>query len=125
MRSISRVMDVSINTVSKLLENAGETCVELHDEMVQNVSAKRVQYDEIWSFCYAEAKNLACAKAAPAEAGDVWNWTSTDAGSKLIVSYLMGGRDAVHAVVHPPHERLLQEDGQLLFRAGALLLPLQ
>ena len=97
MRSISRVADVSINTVSKLLEDAGETCVELHDQLVQNVEAKRVQCDEIWSFCYAKQKQVATCKAAPKEAGDVWTWTAIDADSKLIVSYLMGGRDAGYA----------------------------
>jgi hypothetical protein len=55
MRSISRVCDVSINTVTKLLVDAGETCLALHDELVRNVRASRIQCDEIWSFCYARA----------------------------------------------------------------------
>src|ERR1700677_706696 len=65
MRSISRVADVSINTVTKLLEDAGETCLALHDELVHNVKSNRLQIDEIWSFCYAKAKNVAAAKSAP------------------------------------------------------------
>src|SRR5882724_13382071 len=65
MRSISRVVNVSINTVSKLLIDAGLLCVELHDEMVRDVKVSRVQCDEIWSFVYAKAKNVATAKAAP------------------------------------------------------------
>ncbi len=64
MRSISRVADVSINTVSKLLVEAGEACLALHDETVRNVKASRIQCDEIWSFCHAKAKNVATAKAA-------------------------------------------------------------
>lgn len=97
MRSISRVVDVSINTVSKLLEDAGKACATYHDANVRGVSAKRVQCDEIWSFCYAKQKNVAVAKAAPNSAGDVWTWTALDADSKLIVSYLVGGRDAEYA----------------------------
>ncbi|GEL42845.1 MULTISPECIES: DDE-type integrase/transposase/recombinase [Methylobacteriaceae] len=97
MRSISRVVDVSINTVSKLLEDAGKACAAHHDETVRGVAAKRVQCDEIWSYCYAKAKNVAAAKAAPEGAGDVWTWTALDADSKLIVSYLVGGRDAEYA----------------------------
>ncbi|TXM97349.1 DDE-type integrase/transposase/recombinase [Methylobacterium sp. WL64] len=97
MRSISRVVDVSINTVSKLLEDAGKACAAYHEANVRGVSAKRVQCDEIWSFCYAKAKNVATAKAAPEEAGDVWTWTALDADSKFIVSYLVGGRDAEYA----------------------------
>jgi len=97
MRSISRVVDVSINTVSGLLVDAGKACAKHHDETVRNVRSKRIQADEIWSFCYAKQKNVATAKAAPEEAGDVWTWTALDADSKLIVSYLIGGRDAGYA----------------------------
>jgi len=97
MRSIARVVDVSFNTVVKLLEDAGQACAEHHDLTVRNVRAKRVQCDEIWAFCYAKQKNVALAKAAPEQAGDVWTWTALDADSKLIVSWLMGGRDAGYA----------------------------
>jgi IS1 family transposase len=97
MRSISRVADVSINTVSKLLADAGEACAAHHDAAVQGVKSKRVQCDEIWSFCYAKKRNVATAKAAPEEAGDLWTWTALDADSKLIVSFLVGNRDAASA----------------------------
>ena len=94
MRSVSRVADVSINTVAKLLAEAGEACANHHDKTVVGVKAKRVPCDEIWSFCYAKKRNVAEAKAAPAEAGDIWTWTALDADSKLIVSFFVGGRDA-------------------------------
>ena len=97
MRSVSRVADVSINTVTKLLEDAGRACAEHHDATVRGVRAKRVQCDEIWAFCYAKEKNVETAKAAPEEAGDVWTWTALEADTKLIVSYLIGGRDAEYA----------------------------
>lgn len=98
MRSISRVCDVSINTVTKLLVDAGEACAALHDEMMQDVKASRIQCDEIWSFCYAKAKNVATAKDAPEEAGDVWTWTALDADSKLIVSWFCGDRSSQSAM---------------------------
>ena len=97
MRSISRVADVSINTVSALLVDAGKACAAHHDATVRGVRSKRIQADEIWSFCYAKAKNVSTAKAAPEEGGDVWTWTALDADSKLLVSYLVGGRDADYA----------------------------
>lgn len=97
MRSVARVADVSINTVFKLHADAGKACAAFHHEMVRNVAAKRVQCDEIWSFVYAKAKNVSTAKAAPEDAGDVWTWTALDADSKLIISWLMGGRDAGYA----------------------------
>ncbi len=99
MRAISRVADVSINTVSKLLVEAGEACLILHDDTVRNVKASRIQCDEIWSFCHAKAKTVATAKAAPEGAGDVWTWTAIDADSKLIVSYHVGDRSGESAMV--------------------------
>jgi IS1 family transposase len=98
MRTISRIADVSINTVTKLLEDAGETCLALHDELVRDVKSQRIQCDEIWSFCYAKAKNVAAAKAAPGGAGDVWTWTALDADTKLMVSYFVGDRSGESAM---------------------------
>ena len=93
MRSISRVADCSINTVAKMLTQAGMVCSAFHDDTVRGVKSKRVQVDEIWSFTYAKQKNVAGAKAAPQGAGDTWTWTALDADSKLIISYFVGGRD--------------------------------
>ena len=98
MRSISRVADVSINTVSKLLIDAGKACAAFHDERVRDVKSRRVQVDEIWSFTYAKQKNVRAAKAAPDQAGDTWTWTAIDAESKLIISWLVGGRDSDYAM---------------------------
>jgi IS1 family transposase len=98
MRSISRVADVSINTVSKLLIDAGKACSSFHDEKVRGVKAKRVQVDEIWSFTYAKQKNVAAAKNAPIEAGDTWTWTAIEADTKLLISWLVGGRDGDYAM---------------------------
>ena len=97
MRATSRVTDVSINTVTKLLVDAGLVCARFHDEVVRGVKAQHIQCDEIWSFCYAKAKKVPTAKAAPEGAGDVWTWTALDRDSKLIVSYLIGDRDAEYA----------------------------
>lgn len=98
MRAVSRLADVSINTVSKLLIDAGLACARFHDETVRGVTTKRVECDEIWSFCYAKQKNVQGAKAAPERAGDVWTWTAIDSDSKMILSYLVGDRDAEYAL---------------------------
>jgi IS1 family transposase len=98
MRSISRVADVSINTVYKLLAEAGPVCAKFHNTTVRGVASKRVQCDEAWAFCYAKQKNVATAKAAPDGAGDVWTWTALDADSKLILSWQVGGCDASYAL---------------------------
>ncbi len=94
MRSISRVVGVSIKTVAKHLAEAGEACIAYHDETVKGLNCKKIQCDEIWAFCYAKEKNTASAKSAPTFAGDVWTWTSICADSKMICNWFVGGRDA-------------------------------
>ncbi|MGJ3259838.1 MAG: IS1 family transposase [Rhodospirillales bacterium] len=98
IRSIERVEGCSKNTISKLLVDAGKACASYHDEHVRNLECRRIQCDEIWSFTYSKQKNVRTAKAAPEGAGDTWTWTALDADSKLIVSYLVGGRDSEYAI---------------------------
>ena len=93
LRAIERITGASINTVTKLLVDAGRACRDYHDKHVRGVNAERVQVDEIWSFCYAKQKNVELAKKAPVGAGDVWTWTGIDADSKLVISWLVGPRD--------------------------------
>lgn len=98
MRAITRVTGVSLNTVTKLLVDAGKACAAYHDEYVRNVKAQRIQCDEIWAFCYSKQRNVATAKAAPSDAGDVWTWTAIEASSKLMISYMVGSRDGEYAM---------------------------
>jgi IS1 family transposase len=98
IRAITRLTGASKNTVAKLLIDAGKACAAYHDANVRDVKAARIQVDEIWSFTYAKQKNVPTAKDAPEGAGDTWTWTALDADSKMIVSYLVGGRDAEYAM---------------------------
>jgi IS1 family transposase len=93
MRAVSRITGASINTITRLLHDAGDACAAHHDETVRDVRAKRVQADEIWSFTYAKQANIEKAKKAPADAGDTWTWTALDADSKLIISWHVGSRN--------------------------------
>lgn len=92
IRSITRIADVSKNTVTKLLVDVGRACQEFHNNTVVNVKSERMQCDEIWSFCYAKQKNVT--QEMPDGSGDVWTWTALDADSKLIVSWFVGDREA-------------------------------
>ena len=92
LRAISRMCDVSINTVSKLLVDLGNAAMNFHDERVRGLQVKRLQCDEIWAFVGAKQKNVSHAKSLEGW-GDVWTWMAIDAESKLCVSYLVGGRD--------------------------------
>ena len=97
MRSISRVADVSFNTVLKMVVTAGQACAAFHDTNVKGIASKRVQCDEIWSFCYAKQKQAV--HLTNPNAGDVWTWTAIDADTKLIISYMVGGRDSDSAIL--------------------------
>src|SRR5690348_12543549 len=94
VRGIARLVDVSPVTVLRYLALAGVACMDFHDKAVRGVKAQRIECDEIWSFNYCKRVNVANAKAAPADAGDAWTFTALDADSKLIVSYLIGARNA-------------------------------
>ncbi len=93
MRAISRMKDVSYNTVAKLLVAAGRVCALFHDATVRNVKATCIQCDELWAFCYAKQQHVPTCKTPVEGAGDVWTWTAIEAESKLLVSWLIGNRD--------------------------------
>jgi len=58
MRAASRMADVSINTVTKLLVDVDIACADYQDKALRNLSCKRIQCDEIWSFCYSKEKSV-------------------------------------------------------------------
>jgi IS1 family transposase len=93
IRSTSRMTGVARNTVTKLLVDLGTACMAFHDANVRNVRVKRLQCDEIWSYVGAKAKNVSAEKKEIGW-GDVWTWVGIDADTKLVVSYLVGGRGA-------------------------------
>lgn len=94
IRATVRMTGVSKNTIAKLLVELGDACADYLDKNLVNLNCKRIQCDEIWSFCYAKEKNVPADKKGQFGYGDVWTWVGIDADSKLIVSWLVGGRDA-------------------------------
>lgn len=97
LRATSRLADVSINTVTKLLVSVGQACQRYHDENVKGLTAKRVQCDEVWSFVYAKDKNIPEERQGLHGIGSVWTWVAMDSDSKLAISWLVGNRDAEFA----------------------------
>jgi IS1 family transposase len=90
---------VAKNTVVKLLAELGSVCAEYQDTVLRNLNSKRVQCDEIWSYCYAKEKNVPDDKKGVYGFGDVWTWTALDPDSKLIISWYVGLRNTEHAKV--------------------------
>src|ERR1700679_1160413 len=97
IRAIERTTGSSKRMISQLMNDAGKALGEFQDRLYRDLKTKLVQVDEIWSFTYAKQRNVAAAKSAPDWAGDTWTWTAIDADSKLVMSWLVGGRDAGYA----------------------------
>lgn len=98
IRATARIANVSRNTVTKLLIDAGRACAKYQDEALRDLPCTRIEVDEIWSFIYAKEKNVPRAKSAPREAGDVWTWTAICADTKLVPSWQIGDRTSATAI---------------------------
>ena len=93
-----RMTGVAKMTVLKLLADMGEVCRDYQDKTMKNLYSRRVQCDEIWSFCHSKAKNVRDEDKGKFGYGDVWTWTAIDADSKLVLSWCLGGRDSYTAL---------------------------
>lgn len=94
IRATSRMTGVSKDAVLKLLFDIGVACAEYQSKTLRALTCKRIQCDEIWSFCYAKQKNVPTEKEGQFGYGDVWTWVAIDPESKLVVSWLVGNRGA-------------------------------
>lgn len=126
LRATSRLADVSINTVTKLLVDVGSACAAYQDQAFRSLTCQRIQVDEIWSFVYAKQRSLPTAKAAPIGSGDVWTWTAIDPDTKLVPSWLVSDRTQEAAIefLSDLHSRManriqLSSDGHTAY-AGAV-----
>jgi hypothetical protein len=95
IRSTVRMTGVSKKAVSRLLVEAGTVAAEYQDRVMRNLSCRRVQVDELWTFNYCKQRNVTPKIAAKVPAaGDVWLWVSMCADTKVVPSVLIAGRDA-------------------------------
>jgi len=115
----TRMCSVSKLTVLRLLGDVRSLCRDYHDLMVQNLTCRLIQCDEIWSFVGCKQRNKELGKMGD---GDCWTWVALDANTKLVVSYLVGLRDSCHAFefVHDSASRIekriqLTTDGLRLY----------
>ncbi len=97
LRAVARVVDISLNTVTRILRETGEACAEFQDAALKALPCKRVQCDEIWSFVGAKQKNATREQREALGYGDIWTWTALCADTKLIASYAVGSRNAATA----------------------------
>ncbi|MGB7283068.1 MAG: IS1 family transposase [Candidatus Acidiferrum sp.] len=97
IRATVRMTGAAKNTIVKLLAEVGTACAEYQRRVFRNLTCKRIQCDEIWSFCYAKQKNVPADLQGQFGYGDVWTWTAICADTKLVPSWAVGGRDATTA----------------------------
>ena len=97
MRAITRLVGCSINTVTALLIDVGQACSAYQDKAMRNLPSKRIQCDEIWSFCYSKEKNVSAEDKGVLGHGDDYTWTSICPDTKLVPSFMVGKRDAEYA----------------------------
>ncbi len=65
--------------------------------MLRNLTFRRLQVDEIWSYVRCKQTNLTAKKAAAGVFGDAWVWVAIDAQTKLVPCWLVGQRDTICA----------------------------
>ncbi len=97
INSTVRMTGVAKHTILKLLVDLGRACAKLHDETMRDLPCRRIQCDELWSFCYAKDKNVPASMRNVPGIGSVWTWVAIDADTKLIAGWYVGSRDAACA----------------------------
>lgn len=97
IRATVRITGVAKNTIVKLLADVGSACLDYQDEILRDLSLKRLQCDEVWSFCYSKAKNVPDELKGKFGYGDVWTWTAIDDETKLVPCWHIGNRDSEDA----------------------------
>jgi len=98
MRSVSRMVGVSVNTVMKFVSDFGPVCEAYHAEHVKGLKTEHIQCDEIWAFCGMKKKHVPADQKDRTGIGDVWTWTAIEAESKLMISWHVGARNNASAI---------------------------
>jgi len=125
IRSTARMTGAARNTITTLLVNLGAACSEYQNRVLRDLPSKRIECDEIWSFCYAKERNVPERFRDQFGYGDVWTWTALDPDTKLIATWLVGTRESTdaHAFIADLGSRLanrvqLTTDGHLAYRTA-------
>lgn len=93
IRATVRITGVCKKAVLRLLVEVGQVCADYQDRVFRNLTTKRIQVDEMWSWITCKQKNVTPKIAAKnPHAGDVWLWIAIDADTKLVLSHMVGSR---------------------------------
>jgi len=92
LRATSRMTGIHRTTIQDLLLDLGKACSEYQDKTLRNLTCKRIQCDEIWSFVGCKEKNVTIDNDEKGW-GDIWTWVAMDAETKLVPCWFVGSRD--------------------------------
>lgn len=93
IRSTERMTGVHRDTIMRLMTRTGEQCGQFLDSRVRGVRSERVQADEIWTYVFKKQARIVAGASDP-EMGDQYVFVGMDADTKLVISHLVGKRDA-------------------------------
>lgn len=99
IRATCRMTGAAKGTVLKLLGDLGKKCELFQEVTLRELTCRRVQADEIWSFCYSKQRNIPAEKKGRFGYGDVWTWVGMCADTKLAIGWRVGDRSADTALV--------------------------
>ncbi|MHB8595165.1 MAG: IS1 family transposase [Acidimicrobiales bacterium] len=128
IRGTCRMVGIDKKTVLRLLADVGDACEAYLDETLRGLKCKRLQLDEIWSYCHAKERNLPRELRGADGVGDLWTWVAIDADTKLIASWFLGKRlkDDADAFIRDLASRVVSERVQITTDSyGAYIAPIQ
>ena len=97
IRSVERITGFSRNTITKFISDLGARCFKFQNKIFNNLPCKRIEVDEIWTFCKMKEKNVPLDRKGELGVGDVYTWVALCPDTKIVPCYLVGNRDMEHA----------------------------
>ncbi len=99
IRSTVRITGVAKNTIGKLLADVGRACHAYQEDNLTNLTCKRIQCDEIWSFCGQKEKSLPENLKGAITVGHSWTWVAICADTRLVPCWIVGKRIEPFAIL--------------------------
>lgn len=97
IRSTERMTATHRDTIMRLMVEVGTGCATLHNETMRDLDCRRIQCDEIWTFC--RMKQARIPKFTDrTKIGDQWTFVAIDPDTKLVPAYRVGKRTRETAV---------------------------
>jgi hypothetical protein len=82
------------NTIMSLIALAGKKCQKHMESMIKDLDVADVQMDEIWSYVRKKERRRVGDEKDANEIGDAWGFLAIERGTKLILAFHLGKRDA-------------------------------